>query len=92
MGRLPRACPDHRLEAKRLVDREKHKSNYDNGGPAAKPQCCVDSGQTQCPQHKLWADYRRKSRPLPMRPADDETVQILTGLILAGHGYTVYGG
>lgn len=88
-GRLPRACPDHRLEAKRQIDAERHRLNYASGGPAARPQCCIDSGQTQCPQHKFWADYRRKSRPLPMRPADDRTVQMLMGLIMSGHGYTV---
>jgi hypothetical protein len=90
-GRLPRTCPEHRLEAKRRVDRDKHRENYANGGPQPKPPCCAESGDTQCPQHKLWADFRRKARPLPKRPADDETVSLLLGLIgaVGADGYSI---
>jgi hypothetical protein len=88
-GRLPRACPEHREQAKRQIDRDKKRDNYANGGTATRQPCCVDNGSTQCPQHKDWAQFKRESRPLPMRPADDATVNLLLGLIASGHGYSI---
>jgi len=76
-GRKPVACPPHRHAARRRVDRRKKRENYARGGTAARPLCCIEHGDTQCPQHRQWATFKYQWKRMA---ADPESVQALSDL------------
>jgi DNA-directed RNA polymerase subunit RPC12/RpoP len=72
-GRKPLACPEHRREAKRQVDRDRKREIYANGR-APLPSCCVDAGNRQCRQHRQWKTFKATWHRITINP---DTVQIL---------------
>jgi hypothetical protein len=72
-GRKPVACPKHRPESRRRVDRRKKRANYASGGPARRPQCCVDASM-QCAQHRQWKTFKYEWRRKVVNP---RSLQIL---------------
>ncbi len=79
-GRKPVACPEHRREAKRRVDRRKHRENYARGGAAPRPPCCVQADNHQCPQHRQWAEFAKTWKRQVRRPPDDPITLALLDL------------
>ena len=84
-GRKPVACPEHRDAAHRKIDRRKKRANYASGGPARRPQCCVDNGR-QCAQHRQWKDFKKTWIRQVRKPADDPVTQVLMDLFYSDAG------
>lgn len=76
-GRKPVACPEHRRAAKRRVDRRKKRENYARGGAARRPPCCVEHGNTQCPQHRQWTTFQYQWKRMIAHPESVEAISDL---------------
>lgn len=56
LGRLPRACPEHRGFVKALNDRTRNRE----GQSGHRPMCCAQLAPGKvCDQHKQWKDFKQ---------------------------------
>lgn len=78
LGRLPRACPEHRHLVKGVSDRKR-------GDPVPRLPCCVEAGR-QCAQHRQWKQFKRTWIRQVRKPADDPISLALMDLFYSDVG------